>query len=363
MVEYAHNTLPVSSTGLSPFECSVGYQPPIFPSLESEVAVPSAHALSKGVTAHGLEPVRLYSKWGRAPRSRPIATGLDLPYTSSVPKCGFQLRTFLSGPSRINLLPNLLARSLSPRSLVRWQSALTFLQRTGEFIPCFMFPRSSQFFFPELTRQPGSSTAASRRWGTIIFGKPYSGLETEGTRIPVLGGLGRLRSGGEKLGTCPRHLGSLPYWWLQSTGKGSLGTPGGVPRRRGTVTVRKFTVSLLVSCHCCLHMCGCARVGVSTRAISTISVPADFHHPITITQLQLICDHIYTHPWSPLIVRSLVDVRVWDPVLLVGVPVACSCFMFLPHVPACSLFIITAHEIPWLTSSTGLFITSSALTI
>ncbi len=44
MVEYAHNTLPVSSMGLSPFECSVGYQPPIFPSLESEVAVPSAHA-------------------------------------------------------------------------------------------------------------------------------------------------------------------------------------------------------------------------------------------------------------------------------------------------------------------------------
>ncbi len=43
-VEYAHNSLPVSSTGLSPFECSLGYQPPIFPSLESEVAVPSAHA-------------------------------------------------------------------------------------------------------------------------------------------------------------------------------------------------------------------------------------------------------------------------------------------------------------------------------
>ncbi|XDV33933.1 hypothetical protein PO909_004169 [Leuciscus waleckii] len=44
MVEYAHNSLPVSSTGLSPFECSLGFQPPIFPSLESEVAVPSAHA-------------------------------------------------------------------------------------------------------------------------------------------------------------------------------------------------------------------------------------------------------------------------------------------------------------------------------
>ncbi len=43
-VEYAHNSLPVSSTGLSPFECSLGYQPPIFQSMESEVAVPSAHA-------------------------------------------------------------------------------------------------------------------------------------------------------------------------------------------------------------------------------------------------------------------------------------------------------------------------------
>ncbi|MCJ8731783.1 hypothetical protein PDJAM_G00203460 [Pangasius djambal] len=42
--EYAHNSLPVSSTGLSPFESSLGYQPPIFPSLESEVAVPSAYA-------------------------------------------------------------------------------------------------------------------------------------------------------------------------------------------------------------------------------------------------------------------------------------------------------------------------------
>ncbi len=44
MVEYAHNSLPVSSTGLSPFQCCLGYQPPLFPSQESDPIVPSAHA-------------------------------------------------------------------------------------------------------------------------------------------------------------------------------------------------------------------------------------------------------------------------------------------------------------------------------
>ena len=34
-----------SATDLSPFQCSLGYQPPLFPSQESEVAVPSVRAL------------------------------------------------------------------------------------------------------------------------------------------------------------------------------------------------------------------------------------------------------------------------------------------------------------------------------
>ncbi|XP_029551061.1 uncharacterized protein LOC115151196 [Salmo trutta] len=39
-VEYAQNTLPSSAMGLSPFECSMGYQPPLFPDQEQEVSLP-----------------------------------------------------------------------------------------------------------------------------------------------------------------------------------------------------------------------------------------------------------------------------------------------------------------------------------
>uniref|UniRef100_A0A3B3HRG1 Gypsy retrotransposon integrase-like protein 1 n=1 Tax=Oryzias latipes TaxID=8090 RepID=A0A3B3HRG1_ORYLA len=40
-VEYAHNTHPSSATGLSPFEAALGYAPPLFPSHELDLAVPS----------------------------------------------------------------------------------------------------------------------------------------------------------------------------------------------------------------------------------------------------------------------------------------------------------------------------------
>lgn len=44
-VEYAHNSLPTSATGLTPFQCVFDYQPPVFAETEKEVLVPSAHAL------------------------------------------------------------------------------------------------------------------------------------------------------------------------------------------------------------------------------------------------------------------------------------------------------------------------------
>ena len=43
-VEYSLNTMVSSATGLSPYQCSLGYQPPLFPSQETEVEVPSVRA-------------------------------------------------------------------------------------------------------------------------------------------------------------------------------------------------------------------------------------------------------------------------------------------------------------------------------
>ncbi|XP_036066925.1 uncharacterized protein LOC118598371 [Oryzias melastigma] len=43
-VEYAHNALPSSATGLTPFQVVFGYPPPLFASQEGEISVPSAYA-------------------------------------------------------------------------------------------------------------------------------------------------------------------------------------------------------------------------------------------------------------------------------------------------------------------------------
>ena len=40
-IEYAHNSLVCSATGMSPFMASNGFQPPLFPSQEADSAVPS----------------------------------------------------------------------------------------------------------------------------------------------------------------------------------------------------------------------------------------------------------------------------------------------------------------------------------
>ncbi|KAI2646323.1 Transposon Tf2-9 polyprotein [Labeo rohita] len=43
-IEYAHNSLLVAASGMSPCECSMGYKPPLFPSQEPDAVVPYALA-------------------------------------------------------------------------------------------------------------------------------------------------------------------------------------------------------------------------------------------------------------------------------------------------------------------------------
>ncbi len=154
MVEYAHNALPVSSTGLSPFECSLGYQPPIFPSLESEVAVPSAHAFVQ----------RCRRTWTRA-RETLLQVGARTKakadrHRSKPPVYVVGQKVWLSTkniPLRSvsnKLAPKFIGPFTVTRSLVRWQSASTFLQCTGGFIPSFMYLKLNLCFILLLIRQP-----------------------------------------------------------------------------------------------------------------------------------------------------------------------------------------------------------------
>ena len=105
-VEYAHNTLPTTATGLSPFQCCLGYQPPLFPAQEEEVAVPSAQAFIRQcrrtwrrARARLLQSVVYFKK--QADRRR-----------SAAPRYNVGQRVWLS--SR-NLPLKVLSRKLAPR--------------------------------------------------------------------------------------------------------------------------------------------------------------------------------------------------------------------------------------------------------
>ncbi len=255
-VEYAHNSLPVSSTGLSPFECSLGYQPPIFPNLESEVAVPSAHAFvqkCRHTWRRARETLLRVGARTKAQvdrhRSKPplYVVGQKVWLSSKhIPLrsvCNKLAPKFI-GPFTVTKILNPVAVRLKLPP-VYWR--IHFIFHVSKLKPVFHSPINPPAPVPP-------PAAASRRRGTNLFGQPYSGLKTEVMRILVPGGLGGLRSGGEKLGSCQGHSGSLPYWWLQSM-------PGGAPRRKGYC--HGIWVHWLILALC---VCVCVGMGVSVIA-------------------------------------------------------------------------------------------------
>ncbi|KAF7640716.1 hypothetical protein LDENG_00020350 [Lucifuga dentata] len=96
-VEFTHNTLPSSATGLSPFQCAYGFQPPLFSVEEKEVTCPSVQSKSDAA-------VRLGTELG--PPSSVQLTATPQLLIDGEPKrlcirwvrrCGCQLRTYRYG--------------------------------------------------------------------------------------------------------------------------------------------------------------------------------------------------------------------------------------------------------------------------
>lgn len=177
MVEYAHNSLPVSSTGLLPFQCSVGYQPPVFPSLESEVTVPSAHAFVQRCrrtwtrTREVLLQVRERTK-AKADRhrSRPpryvVGQRVWLS-TKNIPlrSVSNKLAPKFIGPFKVTKIINPVTVRLSLPPAYR------------RVHPAFHISKIKPVFLSRLNPPaPVPPPASSRRWGNHVFGKSYSGL-------------------------------------------------------------------------------------------------------------------------------------------------------------------------------------------
>ena len=130
-VEYSLNTMVSAATGLSPFQVSLGYQPPLFPNQEEEIAVPtvrahirrcrriwrSARAALKKATERSERSAN--RRRTPAPSYRPgqmvylLSRGLPLPHTSR------KLAPRYVGPYRVESVVNPVAVRLALPSSLR----------------------------------------------------------------------------------------------------------------------------------------------------------------------------------------------------------------------------------------------------
>ncbi|KAL2099578.1 hypothetical protein ACEWY4_003972 [Coilia grayii] len=217
-VEYTHNSLTCSGTGMSPFQCVYGYQPPLFPSQEGEVSCPSVLANAR----------RCRRTWARA---RAALLWAVTAYT-----VGANRRRTPAPLSRAGQKVWLSARDLpiwvESRKLAAWflgpftiehvispTAVRLRLPSTMRVHPMFHVSRVKP-----VCRSP-LAPAAPPPPAPHLHCATSASLPAVRAGSSVFGGLGGLRSGGEVLGTCRQNPGPYPHHRVPSPASRAAGYP------------------------------------------------------------------------------------------------------------------------------------------
>uniref|UniRef100_A0A3B3BQW6 Integrase catalytic domain-containing protein n=1 Tax=Oryzias melastigma TaxID=30732 RepID=A0A3B3BQW6_ORYME len=192
-IEYAHNTHPSSATGISPFEAALGYSPPLFPSQELDLAVPSVQ--------HHLQRCQRIWTQSKAALLRTKESNCQIANRHRVVGPNYQpgQRVWLSTR---NIPIQASSKKLAPRfigpyvieRLINPTCVRLRLPKALKIHPSFHISGQAG---------PGQSSVPAVRFPTArpyhrrrpcLRRQPDSGRPSSGSRIPVPGRLGGLRS-------------------------------------------------------------------------------------------------------------------------------------------------------------------------
>jgi len=200
-VEYAHNSLPTSATGLSPFQCVYGYQPPLFPDSKTEATVPSAHAMVR--RCHRIWAAARQVLVRQGDRVKGTADRRRRPASEYQPGQKVWLSAkhlHLKVPS-----PKLASRFVGPFPISKIISPATIrllLPRSLRVYPKSSPPRTVPWF---------PSPSHHRLWRPVIQGPETACSPQSGPGQAVSGRLERLKARGEGMGAAEKHRRPLPH--------------------------------------------------------------------------------------------------------------------------------------------------------